>query len=221
MLFEGLNFGGKTTTTGRVYELLEARGDRVERRRCHITKSEITDSLEVAARQAVQDGTSRVFPNPDLLRPFHVLKSAQMIVDAEAAATSPYASDDGPILVQDRHWLSVFCGNEFFNPGEGYLSQQWRAQCTPRFTAQIYLTCSPAERKRRSLSRDGDAHGLNAYFRTNLDQLDRFDSFCRESIADDPTWLILSTDGLSPDEVAAAAVAEFDRAASSVRSAAI
>jgi hypothetical protein len=204
VLLEGLNFAGKSTTAARLTTLLRARGTEVHSRHCYVCDTDGTQALQLRAKSSVGGSTGRPFPDPDLLRPFNVMKSAQMLIDSELATDSGYAAGAaGPALVQDRHWFTQYCNNQYFNPGEGYLSDAWVAACAPRFTVQAYLTCSPAERERRAGRRDGDAHGLNCYLRANPEGIAALDAFCVERIADDPSWLVLTTDELSQDEIAA------------------
>ncbi|WP_405888184.1 hypothetical protein OG762_21810 [Streptomyces sp. NBC_01136] len=253
MLLEGLNFAGKSTTATRLTALLRARGTEVHSRHCYVCDTEGTQTLQLRAKSSIGGSTGRPFPDPDLLRPFNAMKSAQMLIDSELATDSVYTAGpegpvlvpegpvlvpegpvlvpegpvlvpegpvlvpEGPVLVQDRHWFTQYCNNGFFNPGEGYLSDSWVLTCAPRFTVQVYLTCSPAERERRAGRRDGDAHGLNAYLRANPKGLAALDTFCIERIVDDPSWIVLATDDLSQDEIAAHLLGLFDARHNAVR----
>jgi thymidylate kinase len=211
VLLEGLNFAGKSTTAARLTTLLRARGTEVHSRHCYVCDTEGTQTLQLRAKSSIGGSTGRPVPDPDLLRPFNAMKSAQMLIDSELAMDSVYAAGpEGPVLVQDRHWFTQYCNNGFFNPGEGYLSDSWVLTCAPRFTVQVYLTCSPAERERRAGRRDGDAHGLNAYLRANPKGIAALDTFCIEQIADDPSWIVVATDDLSQDEIAAHLLGLFD-----------
>ncbi|MFD9004270.1 hypothetical protein ACFV0T_25495 [Streptomyces sp. NPDC059582] len=210
MLLEGLNFAGKSTTASRLTALLRARGSEVHSRHCYVCDSDATQALQLRAKRAVGASGGRPFPDPDLLRPFNALKSAQMLIDSELATDCAYTGRQGPVLIQDRHWFTQYCNNAFFTPGEGYLSDTWARTCAPRFTVQVYLTCSPAERERRAGRRNGDAHGLNAYLRAHPHGIAALDTFCIEQIADDPAWTVLATDGLSQDDTAARLLDLFD-----------
>jgi len=217
VLLEGLNFAGKSTTATRLTALLRARGSDVHSRHCYICDTEATQALQLRAKRSVGASTGRPFPDPDLLRPFNALKSTQMLIDSELATDCAYTSPHGPVLVQDRHWFTQYCNNKFFNPGEDHLSDSWVRTCAPRFTVQVYLTCSAAERARRAGRRDGDAHGLNAYLRAHPDGIAALDRFCIEQIIGDPSWTVLATDDLTPDDIATHLLGLFDAQDDAVR----
>ncbi|MEY9878193.1 methylmalonyl-CoA mutase cobalamin-binding subunit [Streptacidiphilus sp. MAP12-33] len=203
ILLEGLNFAGKSSTAVALASLLRAHGCDVAVRHCHVSDDPVVRQLQGEAKAAVRATGSGRFPDPELLRGFNTLKSAQTLIDSVLAAATPYAAGaGGPILVQDRHWFSQYCSNEFFNPGEGLLASVWRDHHAPCFTVQAYLTCAPAERRRRAGGRDGDTHGLNSYLRHHLDRLADLDTFSLRIIGEDPRWTVLSTDDHSPAEIA-------------------
>jgi thymidylate kinase len=210
ILVEGLNFAGKSTVCRALVARYEQRGVRVDGRHCYITDSPATAELQRLAKQSVVYSPGRPFPDADLLCPFNVYKSSQMLVDSAYAIGCPYAIGGGLMLVQDRHWLTQFGSNEFFTPGEGYLGEEWRTFSAPRFTVQMYLTCSPQERVRRSGDRRGDEHGLNSYYREHLDRLALLDEACLSLIKDDPSWIVVSTDGTTAEETADRLAAAYD-----------
>jgi len=210
VLLEGLNFAGKTTTARLVAAALRARGVSADARGSYICETPVTAALQGMAHAAVGASSGRPFPDPDLVRPFNVAKSALLIVDSALAVQAPYTRHHGVALVQDRHWFTQYCNNEYFNPGECYLGDQWRVACAPRFTVQAYLTCSSQVRVRRCADRPDDRHGLNKYFRSHIDRLNDFDEFCIEKL-DDQSWIVVNTDKKSSGDVAEILTGEFLR----------
>jgi thymidylate kinase len=211
ILLEGINYSGKSTVARLLGERLAARGVPLLQRHCYLVESPISAELQQQAFGSVTGWQDRAFPDAELLRSFNVRKSAQMLYDSALAAETD--SLDGQVVLQDRHWFTQYCSNEFFNPGEGLLSKKWVRQHAPRFTLQVYLTCSQDERQRRAGERTGpEKHNLNSYQRAHLAELGLYDELCLSLIKDDPTWRVVHTDDLSVTVVVDEILEAFDTA---------
>ncbi|MFF1659160.1 hypothetical protein [Streptomyces sp. NPDC058255] len=215
VLLEGNNYSGKSSVARALGQKLTARGDTVRQRHCYVVDSEASMDLQRQAFDAVKGWEGRPYPDADLLRGFNVRKSAQILVDSGLIRESAADLNSGAIVIQDRHWFTQYCSNEFFNPGEGLLSEAWLCRHAPRFTVQVYLTCTQEERERRARLRIGpEKHNLNAYQRAHLSELASYDAFCRSVIEDDLSWQIIETDQLPPEAVADSILHTFDAARS-------
>ncbi|MBT2896390.1 AAA family ATPase [Streptomyces sp. McG3] len=218
VLLEGINYSGKSTVARLLGEKLAMRGHVPRQRHCYAVESSISQELQRQAFESVQNWEDRAFPDADLMRAFNIRKSAQILVDSGLIAESDAGADADAesVIVQDRHWFTQYCSNEFFNPGEGLLSKPWLRQHAPRFTVQVYLTCSQEERLRRASQRTGpEKHNLNSYQRAHLTELASYDAFCKSLIRNDPAWQIIQTDSVGADVVADTILAVFNAATAS------
>lgn len=207
VMIEGYDYSGKATLAKAVAEDLRARGLTVHESHGTFTHEPIVDRL---FRQALVDfadiseeeARSRPFPDPDLFRQFDALKAAQLMVDAELARSHSVV-EPGTVYVQERYWLTQYAGNVVLSPGEELLTRRWMQQRAPRFTIQIYLTCTGETRRKRCDARGAAAeeHVLNSYLRHNLDGVIEMDRSAVELVRDDPAWTLLYSDELGPQEL--------------------
>jgi thymidylate kinase len=211
ILVEGLNFAGKSTLTQELVRRLRARGERARAGHCWLLDEPLNREVHDRAFESVSRWEDAAFPDADYMRPFNVYRSAHLLMDTLIATRGTRTAHPAELLVQDRHWLTQYGSNEFFNPGEGLLSRQWIERCAPIFRLHVYVTCSPSVRRRRAESPDTRRHhGLHAYMRAHADRLGAFDELCRGLIGDDPSWIVCSTDDSTPAELATRVLAELD-----------
>lgn len=175
ILIEGLNYSGKTTVANLVIEMLEKEATSVDAGRCYVSGAPEVSGLQERAFASLVGPLPDRFPDADFMRTFNALRSAQMIADAELASPVP------PTLrVQDRYWFTQHCNNEFFTPDGRYLSPYWIAHQAPRFTVQVYLTCTQEAREHRSRERvRPESHRLNEYQRAHVGRFPAFDEVAR------------------------------------------
>lgn len=97
ILFEGLNYGGKTSVIEAVHRLLCDRGDSVVTSHCVLAEEPRLKDLDVMAMSSVREDIGRPFPAAEVLDEFNVLKTAQVVLDTVLHATAA-ARDfrDGP-----------------------------------------------------------------------------------------------------------------------------
>ena len=214
ILLEGLNYSGKSGLATALVEQLRGHGETVASRHCYIVADPLNDRLQHLAFDSLGDWAARPFPDPDLMRTFNVLKSAQMMIDSELVARrQAHYSAPERTLVQDRHWFSQYCNNEFFNADEGLLSTRWVEELAPRFLLQIYLTCSEASRRARAEKRASqpEAHDLNRYLRAHLDAIGAFERLNLSFVEHDPNWTVVHTDDMAIEDVVAVVADEWSR----------
>lgn len=218
VMIEGYNYSGKSTLAKVVAEDLRVRGLTVRESHGTFTHESIVDNL---FRQALVDfadisheeARARPFPDPGLFRQFDALKAAQLMIDTEFARGGSLV-DPGTVYVQDRYWLSQYAGNFVLSPGEEFLTDRWMRQRAPRFTVQIYLTCTDETRQKRCDARGAAAerHVLNSYLRHHLDGVIEMDRVAVDLVQDDPEWTVLYSDDLGPQELADQVVELFTSA---------
>jgi hypothetical protein len=212
ILLEGLTDVGKSELGKALLRLLELRGVPARYSHCWIRPNALNEAVHQRAFDSFDGARSENFPDPDLLRAFNVHRSAHVMMDSYLAIHTPPRLGDDAFLIQDRHWFSQLCHNEFFNPGEGFLSREWIATSAPTFGLHAYLTCSEASRAARAkMPREQPPHALRAYFRRHNDELHRFDEFSMTLIRDDPIWSIVSTDVDLPDELAVKLISDYEQ----------
>ena len=207
VMIEGYNYSGKSTLAKVVADDLRARGLTVHESHGTFTHGSITDSLFAQALVDFADisheeAQARPFPDPDLFRQFDALKAAQLMIDAELTRTGS-AVDPATVYVQDRYWLTQYTANFVLSPGEEFLTRRWMQERAPRFTMQIYLTCTDETRQKRCDARGAAAekHVLNSYLRHNLDGVIEMDRVAVGLVRDDPAWTVLYSDELGPQEL--------------------
>lgn len=202
LLIEGLNYSGKTTLARAVADILASRGVKVGSGHCFLCAEPVVESLQDLSFNGLSGKKPDGFPDPVMMRPFNAFRSAQIMADSQFAALRTW--QDG-VLVQDRQWLSQVCNNEFFTPGEGFLSPEWIARHAPRFTVQVYLTCSPEVRLERAEKRSRpDSHALNTYLRANVDSFPEFERTCLELVEKHGGFEVVDTDDLDVNALAGA-----------------
>lgn len=199
LLVEGLNYSGKTTLARAVERELGARGARVRSGHCYLFDEPIVAALQKLSFNGIVAENANGFPDPRLLKPFNALRSAQIIADSQFARDRQWPG----LLVQDRQWFSQLCNNEFFTPGEGFLSAEWIERNAPRFTVQLYLTCSPQVRLERVGKRPAvESHALNTYLRANVESFPRFEETCLELVDRYGGFEVVNSDDLDIDAFA-------------------
>jgi thymidylate kinase len=203
---------GKTTLIERLARYLSSRGCSTFTSKCWLQADALNERIHDLAFEQLGEWRDVAFPDPEFMRPFNVYKSAHILIDSMLAGKTEAAYRDAGVRLQDRHWFSQYCSNEFFNPGEGLLAPEWVATSSPSFTLKVYLTCSAAARRERARRRSAHPRTrLHAYMNAHLDELGAFDEFCLDLVAKDGRWLVIRTDEGSEDEVAAHVGAELLR----------
>ena len=188
VVLEGSIGSGKTTLAHELATRLARCGESPLPRKCLLYRSALTDSLRTAAFESLGDWRGRPFPDPDFLRGFNVHMSAATLIDAACTRGDLALSEH--VYVQDRYWFSQWSKNEFFTPGEAYLSKSWVASAAPRFTVQLYLTCPTSVRAER-LRLTKPKTPLHAYLADHVDVLCRFDEWCRALAEAQPDWEVV------------------------------
>lgn len=200
VLVEGLNYSGKTTLARMVARELTSRGLKVQSGHCYLCSEPIVESLQDLSFNGLEDKEANGFPDAEMMRPFNAFRSAQIIVDSQFAAQKEWPVG---FLVQDRQWFSQLCNNEFFTPGESFLSAEWIAHHAPQFTVQVYLTCTPRVRLERLRKRPtAESHALNTYLRANVDSFPRFEETCLELVDRYGGFEVVNTDDLDVTDLA-------------------
>jgi thymidylate kinase len=193
VLLEGLNYSGKTTVARAVEQELKAREAQVRYGRCYLCDEPIVEALQKLSFNGLVAEDANGFPDPRLMKPFNAFRSAQIIADSQFASERRWPG----LLVQDRQWYSQLCNNEFFTPGESFLSAEWIEHSAPRFTVQLYLTCSPQVRLERVKKRpERESHAFNTYLRANVESFPSFDEACLELVDRYGGFEVINTDGL-------------------------
>ncbi|WP_439657503.1 hypothetical protein ACSHWB_34630 [Lentzea sp. HUAS TT2] len=208
VLLDGHECSGKTSLARVISAGLQARGRTVTQSHGTLTKGGLVDAMLREAVAVFDDAADRPFHDLRLWRRFNSIRSAQLVVDAELARSTP-----DEVRVQDRYWLTQHAFNTFLTPGEGYLAPEWIRTRAPRFAVQVYLTCSPAARRERMAARTGPAkHAVNAFLHRHLDEIIRLDELTLRQVVDDPEWTVLRTDHLGAQELAEQVLDLFDTA---------
>ena len=189
ILLDGHECSGKTTLADLLTTELQARGHAVTRSHGTLTKGGLVDAMLGEAVATFDDAADRPFRDLELWRRFNSVRSAQLVVDAELAARQ----EPGDVRVQDRYWLTQHSFNSFLTPGEGYLAPEWIRARAPRFTVQVYLTCTPATRRERVAARPAK-HAVNTFLHRHLDEIVRLDELTLRQVADDPEWTVLCSE---------------------------
>ncbi|WP_128092208.1 hypothetical protein [Streptomyces resistomycificus] len=212
ILIEGHEYSGKSTLAHQVADGLRRRGRTARASHATLTPDPVVRSLLDEALTVFAGSEHHDFRHPPTWRRFNALRSAQLILDTELFSRPAAGPQPGEILVQDRYWLTQYAFNQYFTPAEGYLSKTWVASRVPRFAVQVYLTCDTESRRRRAAARDGNSakHPLNAFLRRHLDDVAGLDRFTARLVQDNPHWLVLPSEGLSPQEMADAVLERFD-----------
>jgi thymidylate kinase len=193
VLIEGLNYTGKTTLARAIEQELQARGASVRYGKSYLCDEPIVQDLQKLAFDGLIAEDATGFPDPRLLKSFNAFRSALIMADSQFSSARRWPG----LRVQDRQWFSQLCNNEFFTPGEGFLSAEWIRQNAPRFTVQLYLTCSPQVRLERVKKRpEREPHAFNTYLRANVNSFPVFDEASLEILKRCGGFEVVDTDGL-------------------------
>ncbi|BCY09816.1 hypothetical protein [Actinoplanes sp. L3-i22] len=200
ILLEGHECSGKTTVARLVAADLAAAGRRVAAAHATVTSSGLLDAMLHEAVATFADSAGRPFRDPRLWRRFNSVRSAQLMIDAElVAAQEPPGRYD--VFLQDRYWLTQHAFNTFLTPGARYLTREWIDAHAPRFTVQVYLTCDPATRVRRTVARPAK-HAVNAFLQRHIDEIAVLDELTIEQLVDRDEWTVLSSSAGTPRALA-------------------
>lgn len=211
ILLEGMCFSGKTTVAQALVEVLSEIAP-VRFNHCYLNDNVPNRLLHDLAIESIGSPTELHFPDREILRCFNAYRSANIMIDAAALSVEP--GEFTGIRVQDRHWFSQLCHNDFFNPEEGYLSPHWIRSCAPVFTVNVYLASDTSMRKARSSAgaRSGE-NAIHEYFRNNMNELEKFELFCREKCNSLPDWHVLDSNALGLAQTLDTIVKTFREAA--------
>lgn len=209
ILFEGLNYVGKTSVIHGVQRLLRDRGEGVVMSHCVLGEEPRLKELDMMAMSSVREDPGSPFPAAEVLSEFNVLKTAQVVLDTVMHAPAA-AQDFEMVRLQDRHWFSQYCNNRYFG-GDPLFSPDWITESAPAFAMSVWLTCEGDERVRRAArSMRARPHRLNQYLTRHVAELDDFDRQCMRWAEQIGGWVVLDTTKTGADEVAARIVDLYD-----------
>ncbi|RYJ06183.1 MAG: hypothetical protein EON52_07670 [Actinomycetales bacterium] len=205
---DGLEYSGKTALAEALGSALEERGHPVSRAHGTMTDDDLVARLHSDQVAIFEERHDRAFDDPDLWSQFNSVRSAQLMIDA---ARLPARPSRDRIHVQDRYWLTQHCFNRQMTPGRGFLGDDWIERSAPRFTLQVWVTCSPETRRLRAAER-GPKHAINAFLVRHLDEVIELDRVFCEHLVASGQGRVVSSEGRAPRELARAVLAEFDAA---------
>ncbi|MFF0745863.1 hypothetical protein ACFYVL_36275 [Streptomyces sp. NPDC004111] len=207
---EGHEYSGKSSLARLVAEGLRERGRTVTQSHGTLTRGGLVDAMFAEELAVFEGAGGRPFHDPRLWRRFNSVRSAQLVIDAELAAQRTV--HPGELRVQDRYWLTQHSFNSHLTPGEGHLPPEWIRTRAPRFTVQVYLTCTADTRRQRAAQRAGGPakHAINAFLHRHLDEVAVLDEATAALADGDPLWTVLRSDRVPAHRLAARVLALFD-----------
>lgn len=202
VLLEGGCFSGKSSVAKALAQLLAARGLQPQLGHCYVCDDKENARLHAMALMSFGDQLPATFRDPDYFLEFNRYRSLNVMHDASLLRHRVWPPQ--VVQIQDRHWFSQYCQNDYFTPGIDSLPLSWRNDSAPRFDLHVFLSISDsALRSRAQLTERVGEHGVHRHFRRFAAELADFESHCRNLWPNDPAWILLDMDPLSPDAAAA------------------
>lgn len=202
VLLEGGCFSGKSSVAKALGHLFAARGLQPQLGHCYVCNDEENARLHAMALSSFPDQPPVSFRDPDYFREFNRFRSLNVMHDANLLRNLAWPPK--LVQIQDRHWFSQHCQNDYFTPDIDSLSLRWRIDSAPSFDLHVFLSISDcALRSRAQLPQRAGEHGVHRHFRRFAYELADFESHCRSLWPNDPAWIMLDMDHLSADAAAA------------------
>lgn len=204
VLFEGLCYSGKSTVARVFAQRLRTRVAGLRLGHGQMSDSPLALYLQDQAFHSLSNDLPDEFPSGSYVETFNIFRSAQLLIDQgwmNGLIDSNQRSSS--LFIQDRHWFSQACMNEFFTPESEHIDKEWLEKARIVFPLNVYLTCSTRSRAMRAKERDAilGSHNLSKYFVKHIDKLEVYEEFCLGKIENDSTWLIMNTDRLSVEQI--------------------
>jgi thymidylate kinase len=190
VLFEGIDYSGKTSVTKALVGRLAERGIAAERRGCYVSRTPLVHMID---RRALLT---------DSLRDRDVYYSASMLLDLQLMHRE---LDPDLFLVQDRHWFSQVGRNDFFHAGDEIVDRQLLIEPHVPFRTQVYLWCDVAAKAERVVSRSPKSP-RDALLAGDRSLHQAYDDFTRDLLPSDEQWSVIDTSSRSVDEVVDAVI---------------
>jgi hypothetical protein len=209
ILFEGGCFSGKSTLIRAVASMLHSEfGISTSAGHCYVENDSIVEALHRRALQQLPSEPASKFMDEDFFYGFSKFNSASIMIDSYLAASKAWPVSRAHL--QDRHWFSQLCQNQFFNCGDGVLSKEWIRSSSPQFTLHVYLTCSDEVREERAsrLVRDGE-NAMHRHFRRYLKESAEYDLFCSKMWPQESGYITVETGDDPVERVAESVCKEF------------
>jgi hypothetical protein len=202
VLLEGGCFSGKSSVAKALEHLLAAHGLQPQLGHCYVCNDEENVRLHAMALSSFADQLPVSFRDPNYFREFNRYRSLNVMHDANLLRHRAWPPQI--VQVQDRHWFSQHCQNDYFTPDIDSLPLSWRTDSAPRFDLHVFLSISDgALRSRAQRAQRAGEHGVHRHFRRFATELADFESHCRNLWPSDPAWIMLDMDQLSADAAAA------------------
>lgn len=183
VLIEGVDYAGKTTLARNLVEACSDRGLLVRYAKEFLaTGPRLHATLKAIA-------TRNFGYEQDLI-----------LADATITDIRSYRSEHG-LVIQDRHWFSVFGHLKFFYPSSTASQCATLLREHRTFAHNVYLT-STIEAKRARFTVCPPRSQLDAMLAANPDLHQRYDDYLKELLPTDEPWTVIDTSSLPAKTVA-------------------
>lgn len=203
LLIEGLDYSGKTTIANIVKDALEKKNYNIRTGHGQLASSNLSVFLASEGYSSLPSEIPKKFPDVSFMKKKLQLHLASLIVDKMLGnqMLEEYKKK-GIFLIQDRYLLTLQCAKKFFIPDLEIPELKMIEGAEIPFKYNIYLTCSPQERKKRAEAREKQADNLEKYLIAHLNELYKYDELCQSMVKEKPRWHIIDTSDRNPNEVA-------------------
>ncbi len=202
ILLEGSCFSGKSSVAKVLARMLAARGLLPQLGHCYVCEDAENARLHAMALHSFNvQLPPATFRDSGYFLEFNRCRSLNLAHDARLLRNCSWPSRR--VQIQDRHWFSQYCQNDYFTPSRDYLPLQWRNESAPRFDLHVLLgVCGDTLRACAQLPVRPEEHGVHKHFRRFGDELADFESHCASLWPEGPKWMRLNMDQHSPDSAA-------------------
>lgn len=192
ILIEGVDYAGKTTLAKYLVDYCSGIGRRVRYGKEFIcTTLEISSAIEAA-------GTLNLGFQQDMI-----------FAQATILDLRSYTHNDDIILIQDRHWISIFGHLSFFYGSEAAAICESLLLAHHPFVCQVYLT-SNRESKQARIAACPPRSQLDSLLAKDPELHQRYDDHIRQLLPKNEAWNVLDTTERSVIDVAQKVIEDFE-----------